>query len=465
MSLQQKIRHAYLNPRVQVAVALLIVGNFVTQIFEKQLDPFNEKNPFFWYILETFWNSVFIIELLFNMAGSFYFTQWKGHFLRSGWNLFDLAVVLMSIPFILRVNIDALQGMVILRTVRAVRVFRLFHRIPSLNKIIISVIRAIPGILNSGVIMVVVMCIYAIVGVELFGTYGADGTYVVAITNEVVELKTGRGMTYGQEYWGTFGRSLYTLLQVLTGESWSEAIARPTVYGKDTEWRSLIFYTSFIFICSIVLINVAMAVLLDKMVSTVEGASASEGDSKKAENPPASSSPLTSPKEDQIETVLREMKVEKDVAAKRERALLGAIAELSAKVDALSAELPVETLASLASLPAKVEALTPMAAQLEALSPLPAKVDALAKSVAGGASSPTAHRKKHRSHKQLPPTNNGGAKPTTPGSGVEKILEDAYDQYDQSPEDRMQDCVREASTAPPGRTTSKMVRAASGLQA
>ena len=32
---------------------------------------------------------------------------------------------------------------------------------------------------------------------------------------------------YGQEYWGNFMKSLYTLFQVLTGESWSEAVARP----------------------------------------------------------------------------------------------------------------------------------------------------------------------------------------------------------------------------------------------
>ena len=36
---------------------------------------------------------------------------------------------------------------------------------------------------------------------------------------------------YGQEYWGNFMKSLYTLFQVLTGESWSEAVARPILFG------------------------------------------------------------------------------------------------------------------------------------------------------------------------------------------------------------------------------------------
>jgi hypothetical protein len=50
---------------------------------------------------------------------------------------------------------------------RAFRVFRLFKRIKSLNKIMVSLVRAIPGILNSALIMVLVMCIYAILGVQV----------------------------------------------------------------------------------------------------------------------------------------------------------------------------------------------------------------------------------------------------------------------------------------------------------
>ena len=38
-----------------------------------------------------------------------------------------------------------------------------------------------------------------------------------------------------QEYYGTFARSLYSLFQVLTGESWSEAVARPVVFADSAE--------------------------------------------------------------------------------------------------------------------------------------------------------------------------------------------------------------------------------------
>ena len=61
--------------------------------------------------------------------------------------------------------------------------------------------------------------------------------------------------------------------QVLTGESWSEAIARPLVYGTDSVNApssnaviAAVFFVIFLLLNSIVLINVVVAVLLEKMV-------------------------------------------------------------------------------------------------------------------------------------------------------------------------------------------------------
>ena len=44
---------------------------------------------------------------------------------------------------------------------------------------------------------------------------------------EIIDHVTGRGQCFGTEYFGTFFRSWYTLFQVLTTESWAEAIGRP----------------------------------------------------------------------------------------------------------------------------------------------------------------------------------------------------------------------------------------------
>merc|ERR1719217_462961 len=81
-----------------------------------------------------------------------------------------------------------------------------------------------------------------------------------------VSSMTSRGYHYGQEYFGTL---LYTLFQVLTGESWSEAVVRPLLFGHDASlsWAVGLFFTLYILVTQVVLQNVVVAVLLDKFVT------------------------------------------------------------------------------------------------------------------------------------------------------------------------------------------------------
>ena len=63
---------------------------------------------------------------------------------------------------------------------------------------------------------------------------------------------------------------------MLTGESWSEAVARPTMFGRGggADGKAMdggavlsgIFYVTFIVLMQIVMLNVVVAVLLEKMV-------------------------------------------------------------------------------------------------------------------------------------------------------------------------------------------------------
>mmetsp|Transcript_36379 Transcript_36379/g.106444 ORF Transcript_36379/g.106444 Transcript_36379/m.106444 type:complete len:233 (+) Transcript_36379:84-782(+) len=84
-------------------------------------------------------------------------------------------------------------------------------------------------------------------------------------TNTSVSSITLRGLTFGFEYYGCFSRAMYSLFQVMTGESWSEAVARPTIFG-DSAMGSGVFYITFIIATQIVLVNVVVAVMLEKMM-------------------------------------------------------------------------------------------------------------------------------------------------------------------------------------------------------
>jgi len=151
-----------------------------------------------------------------------------------------------------------------LRMMRAFRVFRLFKRIKSLNAIVVSLIKAIPGVSNAFLIMLIVMCIFGVLGVEFFRTVGGScGSTVSPV------FQTGRDICFGEEYFGTFARSLYTLFQILTGDSWSEAVVRPIVMNVPMQSYENVganfFFVLFVIIHMFLLINVVVAVLLDEL--------------------------------------------------------------------------------------------------------------------------------------------------------------------------------------------------------
>jgi len=267
---QKEVRASYMHGTVQWSIAFLIIGNFVTNVVEKQIDPWNVNYTDYWFIIECVWNSIFIVELAWNMWGCVYITQWRGdsdnadNFFRSPWNLFDLLVVGVSIPSMTGTDLGSFSQ---LRMLRAFRVFRLFKRIKSLNRILVSLIAAVPGLFNAAIVMILFMCIFSILAVDLFGKFGEDG-YFINLRGEEVPLLTVRNLTYGDEYYGNFFRALFSLFQVLTGESWSEAIARPVVLSQELNIVGGLFYVVYIIVCGIVLVNVAVAVLLEKMVDT-----------------------------------------------------------------------------------------------------------------------------------------------------------------------------------------------------
>jgi len=279
MENQEKVRKIYTGLRVQAFVALLIGGNFLVNVIEKQLDPKGDQGmEHIWAPWELFFNIAFTLELMVN----FYAHCWRA-FWRSGWNIFDLLVV--SIGILTTVFKDLPGPLKLLRIIRAFRVFRLFKRVKSLNRIMVSLTRAVPGVANAFLILVLVMSIYSILGVDLFREHGKGGI-IHNEANVAVEYLTPRGQEYGDEYFGNFLKAWYTMFQVLTTESWNEAVGRPLVHQRDSVagFGCAMFFTSFSVIVAIVLVNVMVAVLLEKMVDDENPAPGAEEEEESAED-------------------------------------------------------------------------------------------------------------------------------------------------------------------------------------
>jgi len=254
----------YCDIRVQVVVAGLICCNFATNVAEKQWDPRKIHYLQTWNQLDFFYNFIFAIELAVNMYGF-----WLRPFWSSTWNWFDFVVV--SLGVLDMAEVDLPGQFKLLRMMRAFRVFRLFKRVKSLNKILVSLVRAVPGVANAFVIMMIVMAIFAMLAVQFYHTMGFEEHDTELVCED--KFVTSRGNCFGWEYFGDFLKALYSLFQILTGESWSEMIVRLVLIEGDGVAANIsagFFFLTFYVLNAIVLINVVVAVLLDKMANETD---------------------------------------------------------------------------------------------------------------------------------------------------------------------------------------------------
>ena len=298
-----RLQEYYEHHAFQVLVATLIVANFVMSIVEKQLWPSADpavpggrayRRRF--TALENTFNALFTVELVFNMVAF-----WWRDFWRSNWNVFDFITVTTSWLFFFDTPLPGPLSN--LRMVRALRVFRLFKRVESLRKIIESMANALVGLLNACLILFIVMCIYAILGVDFFGHIGKNGdvefewcaegaagarsrrlawnatgaAFYEAALDACPAWYTRRGEEFGHEYFGTFFKAMFTMLQILAEDEYLEAVGRPLLTNAGP-FRTGLFLGTYYMAVTTILLNVVVAVLLDKMVDDEEEDSDDEDD-------------------------------------------------------------------------------------------------------------------------------------------------------------------------------------------
>lgn len=290
---RKEVKKFYHRPSTQIVISILIVSNFIVACVQREIDPYtkeHQRHRALWETVDDIFTSCFIVELAINMYGS-----WMIPFFSSGWNYLDLVVVILGIFSLTRTQ--SVSQFTFVRVIRTFRVVRLFKRLQSLNSIINALIKSIPGVASAFLIMLIVMSIYAIISVDLFRDFGHSGEYTTSQLYGAADAQYGlscgvhaidctsgakldafrnstavssvsaRGVYYGQEYYGSFSRALYTQLQILTGESWSEAVVRPLLFGAETPGDGVtvaVLFVTYIIITQVILQNVVVAVLIEK---------------------------------------------------------------------------------------------------------------------------------------------------------------------------------------------------------
>ena len=223
-----RLRRLVESERTQRIVAALIVVNAVILGLETSAAAMAAAGEVLrtldWLIV-----SVFVAEILAKL------TVFRLGFFRDPWNVFDFVVIGISL-------VPATHSVSVLRALRVLRVLRLVSAVPSMRRVVEGLLRAIPGMGAIGGLLMLLFYVFGVMATKLFGAAFP-------------------------EWFGTLPRSMYSLFQVMTLESWSMGIVRPVMEVHPFAWA---FFVPFILVTAFAVLNLFIAVIVNAMQSEHE---------------------------------------------------------------------------------------------------------------------------------------------------------------------------------------------------
>lgn len=173
--------------------------------------------------------TIFVIELSMKLV------IYRTSFFRRGWNIFDLIIVGISL-------IPASGQLSILRALRILRLLRLITTVDSIRRVVSGMLIAIPGVGSVGALLLIFFYIGAVISTTLFGDQFP-------------------------QWFGNLGRSMYSLFQIMTLESWSMGIVRPVMEAFPYAW---IFFIPFIMVTTFMVLNLFIGIIVDAIATVKE---------------------------------------------------------------------------------------------------------------------------------------------------------------------------------------------------
>lgn len=168
--------------------------------------------------------AVFTVELLLKIVA------YNRNFCKDPWNIFDFIVVAVSF-------VPDCGMFSSIRLFRILRIFKLISGIRHMRIILGAIVKSVKGILWTGSLLILIYYVYGILGTYLFGA------------------------TFG-DWFGSLGKSVYSLFQIMTLESWSMGIARPVIAVYPYAW---IYFVSYILLSSFLVMNVVVGIVLNSI--------------------------------------------------------------------------------------------------------------------------------------------------------------------------------------------------------
>ncbi|MBO3705177.1 MAG: ion transporter [Candidatus Accumulibacter sp.] len=234
---RQRVRTWIEQPRVQNAIIGLILVNAALLGLETSTSAMAAAGGLI-VGLDRAILAVFVGEIALRLYAH------RAAFWRDPWSVFDFAVVAIAL-------LPATGPLAVLRALRVLRVLRLLTMVPSTRRVVGALLAAIPGLGSIAMVLLIVYYVFAVIATKLF-----------AATHP--------------EWFGDLGRSLYTLFQIMTLESWSMGIARPVMENVPYAW---LFFICFILVATFTMLNLFIAIIVNAMQSYTK---AEQRDTKRA---------------------------------------------------------------------------------------------------------------------------------------------------------------------------------------
>jgi len=167
---------------------------------------------------------IFVIEV-----GSRLIARGK-RFFKESWNIFD--IIIISVSFL-----PSGSAFSALRALRVLRVLHVISLVPRMRHVVAAMIRSLPQIGSIVALLIIISYISAVIVTHL---YGADYP----------------------ELFGSIGRSMLTLFQLMTLEGWAAEVVRPVM---ETHPNSVFLFIPYMLMTAFAILNLFTAVLVDSM--------------------------------------------------------------------------------------------------------------------------------------------------------------------------------------------------------
>lgn len=217
-----RVREFVEDPRFQNAIIGVIVLNAITLGLETSTW-IGQHYGGALHVLDRAALAVFVVELVLRIYGH------GARFFRDPWGVFDFVIVGIAL-------VPASGAFSVLRALRILRALRLVSAIPSMKRVVSSLLAAMPGMASIGMLLSLIIYIAAVMSTKLFGETAP-------------------------EYFGTFGKSLFSLFQIMTLEGWPD-IAREVMTAHPFAW---LFFVAYILTATFTTLNLFIAVVVNAM--------------------------------------------------------------------------------------------------------------------------------------------------------------------------------------------------------